>query len=224
MNNATLKLPGWGVRIGAIAVAIAILSFIPGNGKSPAPSAVPNEQPVAEKTRISFTDGKTAQSRLAQAQNPKIRSILNVEKPLHYGEFIWNDAGVPAGKIWIRVDLSTQILSVFRGGHEIGTAVIMYGADEKPTPTGTFSVLWKKEDHQSSLYDAPMPYTLRLTNDGISIHGADVRFRAATHGCVSIPDAFAKLLFSQTKVGDEVTVLPEKRISPELHSKAPSLL
>jgi hypothetical protein len=59
---------------------------------------------------------------------------------------------------------------VFRSGHEIATAVILYGADEKPTPTGEFKILQRLKDHRSSLCDAPMPYTLRLTGDGISIH------------------------------------------------------
>ena len=54
--------------------------------------------------------------------------------------------------------------------HEIGTAVILYGADSVPTPTGKFPVIAKLKDHRSATYDAPMPYTLRLTADGVSIH------------------------------------------------------
>ena len=45
---------------------------------------------------------------------------------------------MPAGRLWIRVDREAQLISVFRGQHEIGTAVIIYGATEKPTPSGTF--------------------------------------------------------------------------------------
>ena len=53
---------------------------------------------------------------------------------------------------------------MFRSGHEIGTAVILYGADGLPTPTGKFPILAKLKDHRSITYDnAPMPYTLRLT-------------------------------------------------------------
>ena len=56
----------------------------------------------------------------------------------NYGDFVWNDRNVPKGTVWVRVDLKSQIISVFRGGHEIGTAVILYGADEKETPDGVF--------------------------------------------------------------------------------------
>lgn len=134
-------------------------------------------------------------------------SLLRVDRRMRYGEFLWNDKGVPQGPISIRVDLRTQLLSVFRGGHEIGTAVALYGADSKETPLGAFPILWKGKDHRSSLYDAPMPFTLRLTGDGVAIHGSNVRWGAATHGCVGVPTEFASRLFQQAKVGDVVTIV-----------------
>jgi lipoprotein-anchoring transpeptidase ErfK/SrfK len=134
-------------------------------------------------------------------------SVLNISAPMQYGQFVWDDSGVPVGPVSIRVDLKAQTISVFRSGHEIGTAVILYGADEKPTPTGDFHILQKLEDHRSSLYGAAMPYTLRLTGDGIAIHGSDVRRGAATHGCIGVPTAFAKALFHEAKSGDRVIVV-----------------
>ena len=89
---------------------------------------------------------------------------------MNYGDYRWDDSGVPAGPAWVRVDLDTQLISVFRAGHEIGTAVIVYGGDNKETPTGKLHILARARDHRSSLYDAAMPYTLRLTGDGVSIH------------------------------------------------------
>jgi lipoprotein-anchoring transpeptidase ErfK/SrfK len=123
-----------------------------------------------------------------------------------YGDYRWEDKGVPAGPAWVRVDLKSQIISVFRSGHEIGTAVILYGADGVPTPTGRFPVLAKLKDHRSAAYDAPMPYTLRLTADGVSIHGSNVRWGFATHGCVGVPTAFAAKLFETVSTGDEVFI------------------
>ena len=70
----------------------------------------------------------------------------------------------------------------------------LYGTDGKPTPTGSFSILEKDADHYSHSYDAPMPYMLRLTNDGVAIHGSNVREGYATHGCIGIPPNFARLL------------------------------
>jgi lipoprotein-anchoring transpeptidase ErfK/SrfK len=136
----------------------------------------------------------------------KVRSLLAVDRPMRYGSFLWNDAGIPAGAMWVRVDLKRQLLSVFRGGDEIGTAVILYGADGLPTPRGRFAILARLKDHRSSSYDAPMPYTLRLTGDGVSIHGSNVRRGAATHGCIGIPTEFASRLFAVVRVGDPVTI------------------
>jgi len=135
------------------------------------------------------------------------QSFLQIRKPMHHGEFLWNEEGVPPGQVSIRVDLRTQILSVFRSGHEIGTAVILYGAESKETPVGRFPILWKAKDHRSSLYDAPMPFTLRLSGDGVAIHGSNVRLGTATHGCVGVPTKFARELYDEVSVGDVVNIL-----------------
>jgi lipoprotein-anchoring transpeptidase ErfK/SrfK len=136
-----------------------------------------------------------------------VRTILKVPGRMHYGDYRWDEAGVPDGPVWVRVDLKSQIISIFRGSDEIGTAVILYGADGLPTPTGTFPVLAKLKDHRSQTYDAPMPYTLRLTADGVSIHASNVRWGYATHGCIGVPEAFAAKLFDAVKVDDDVLIV-----------------
>ena len=136
-----------------------------------------------------------------------VRRILPIEGPLRYGEWHWDETGAPAGPIVITVDLAARVLSVFRDGYEIGATAVIYGAEEKPTPLGVFPVTQKDADHRSTIYDgAPMPYMLRMTNDGISIHGSDVTARLMTHGCVGVPTAFAKKLFGQVRLGDKVIV------------------
>lgn len=144
-----------------------------------------------------------------------IKSLLAVDRKLEYGGYHWDDEGVGDGQTWIRVDLKSQILSVFRAGHEIGTAVILYGAQSKQTPPGTYPILAKARKHRSSLYDADMPFTLRLTDDGISIHASNVRWGAATHGCIGVPYPFAEKLFDAVSRTDEVVVLgrPSARVA-----------
>ena len=139
-----------------------------------------------------------------------IKSLITIDAPLKHGEFRWREDGVPAGETWIRVDLKSQILSVFRAGHEIGTAVILYGAQSKQTPPGTYPIMAKARHHRSSLYDAEMPFTLRLTGDGVAIHASNVRWGAATHGCIGVPPMFAEKLFDAVKVKDDVVVLHKR--------------
>jgi lipoprotein-anchoring transpeptidase ErfK/SrfK len=163
---------------------------VPSEYRAP-PRAVPAPAPTPNPTPATYT----------------IRRILPIEGPLKYGEWHWDENGAPAGPIVITVDLAARVLSVFRDGYEIGATAVIYGAEEKPTPLGVFPVTQKDADHRSTIYDgAPMPYMLRMTNDGISIHGSDVTARLMTHGCVGVPTAFAKKLFGQVRLGDKVIV------------------
>jgi len=142
-----------------------------------------------------------------------VRQILDLKKPLRHGDYVWNESAAPQGPVVITVDLAAQVVSIFRDGYEIGTAAIIYGADNMPTPLGVFPILQKDADHVSNLYDAPMPYMLRLTNDGIAIHASDVQYGNATHGCIGVPTGFARKLFNATRIGDRVIVTNGKTMT-----------
>lgn len=198
-----LLLASSGFSLGAAAAA----AFF---GHAPAPRhAAPAAQHAAPPAgRIAIAPAELRRAFAAGLVDRPIFTLLDVRGPMHFGDFRWDDRGVAPGPAWIRVDLHAQLISVFRSGHEIGTAVILYGADGLPTPTGKFPILAKLKDHRSVTYDgAPMPYTLRLTRDGVSIHGSNVRWGFATHGCIGVPTAFAAKLFDAVKTGDEVLIV-----------------
>jgi hypothetical protein len=179
------------------------------SARSGAAKSTKTEPPAAvRKDRVLLDEGQIRQALASGTVDRPIKSLLKVSGALEFGDYQWDDNAIPPGPIWVRVDLGKQILSVFRDGHEIGTAVIVYGGDNKRTPPGKLRILAKARDHVSSLYDAPMPFTLRLTGDGVSIHGSTVASGKATHGCVGVPLAFAERLFDATKVGDEVVIIP----------------
>jgi L,D-transpeptidase catalytic domain len=141
-----------------------------------------------------------------------IKRALTINEPIVHGFSVWDDAGVPDGPVIITIDLVAQTMSVFRAGYEIGVSVILYGADEKPTPLGVFPITQKKKHHISNLYGAPMPYMQRLTNDGVSIHASDVLEGFVTHGCIGVPKVFAKRLFEETKIGDRVIITSGEKL------------
>jgi len=141
------------------------------------------------------------------ADNPfVIKRVLPIRGPIRYGEWHWDDTGVPNGPLVITVDLQARVISVFRDGYEIGAAAALLGTPEHPTPVVTFPILTKERHNVCEKYNnAPMPWTLRMTWDGVAIHdGSTVEHGYASHGCVGVPDEFASRLFDIAKVGDVV--------------------
>ena len=142
-----------------------------------------------------------------------IKRILPITGPIRYGDWHWDEAGVPAGPLVITVDLDARVLSVFRGGYEIAATAVLLGTAEKPTPTGLFPITEKDADHKSNIYDgAPMPFMMRLTNDGVTIHGTKVQNGYASHGCVGVPTPFAKKLFGIAALGTPVYITRGKMV------------
>lgn len=128
-----------------------------------------------------------------------------------HGSWSWDDTGVPAGRVTVRVDLDRQLVSVFQGPHEIGAAVVVYGTEGKETPRGKLPILGKTRDYHSITYDAPMPFSLWLREDGVALHGSSVRMGRATNGCIGVPVEFAGKLFEVADTGDIIEVIGEPR-------------
>jgi lipoprotein-anchoring transpeptidase ErfK/SrfK len=140
-----------------------------------------------------------------------IKRTLTINEPIKYGQWFWNDKDVAAGPIVITVDLDARVLSIFRDGVEIGTTAVLLGTQEKPTPLGVFPITQKDEHHVSNLYDAKMPYMMRLTDDGVSIHATHVQNGYASHGCIGVPLDFAQKIFAITHLGDKVYITRGKQ-------------
>ena len=137
-----------------------------------------------------------------------IKRVLPIDGPIRYGEWHWDDEGVPDGPLIMTVDLQARVISVFRDGYEIGAAAALLGTPQHPTPTGVFPILTKERHNVSEKYNnAPMPWTLRLTWDGIAVHGGStVELGYASHGCIGVPDEFASRLFEIAELGDVVII------------------
>lgn len=193
-------------------VAILTLGAVAAVGAAVAVAPVRDERPSAAPQRVArpIATPRAALPPAAPAEAPLVvRRILDTGGPIRYGDWFWDEAGAPRqGRVIVTVDLVASTLSIFREGYEIGTTAIIRGFEGKDTPLGRFPVLLKDADHRSRTYgDAPMPYTLRLTADGVSIHGSDrIRYDSATHGCIGVPIAFARKLFGAVAVGDVVIV------------------
>jgi len=205
--RSALALAGVCAAVGLVALA-AVRRAEPEAAVAAPPAAPPPavSRIVEDGSRIRYEGAEHPTLTLPGGDHKIVSSVLKISRPMQFGDFVWDDKGVPEGPTWVRVDVARQLISVFRGEHEIGSAVILYGAESKPTPGGAFTVLQKAKDYHSRTYDAPMPFMLRLTDDGVAIHASNVREGFATHGCIGIPREFARRLFAEARVGDAVFI------------------
>lgn len=138
------------------------------------------------------------------------RPIDTAPETLKPGQFVWNPAAAPEGPIVVIVSLDEQMAHVYRNGIGIGWANVSSGKPGHETPTGVFVTLQKDKDHHSSTYNnAPMPYTQRLTWDGVALHAGGLPGYPSSHGCVHLPSAFAAALFDVSPKGMTVVVSSE---------------
>lgn len=133
------------------------------------------------------------------------------------GEFVWNPGVAPIGPIVVVVSLGEQRAYVYRNGVEIGYSTISSGKGGHDTPTGVFVILQKDKNHHSSKYNnAPMPYTQRLTWDGVALHAGGLPGYPSSHGCVHLPSKFSEELFEVSPMGMTVVVVDERSAPAEV--------
>ena len=196
---------------GGTVVAALVLAGVAMGGRATAEAETPDVVAAASEPTVVPVEvhGALAAKAVADAKRLyTVRRILPIDGPIKYGEWHWDDEGVPDGPLLVTVDLEARVISIFRGGYEIGAAAVMLGTDEHPTPTGVFPILWKQRHNVSEKYgNAPMPWSMFLTTDGVAIHGGNtVENGYASHGCIGVPDDIAKRLFAIAKKGDKIVI------------------
>jgi lipoprotein-anchoring transpeptidase ErfK/SrfK len=127
---------------------------------------------------------------------------------LRPGRSIWRPEAATEGPVEVVVSLPQQLAYVYRGDTLIGMSTVSTGMEGHETPTGSFSILQKRERHFSNRYNnAPMPFMQRLTWDGIALHAGAIPGTPASHGCVRFPMAFARHLYGVTQLGARVHIV-----------------
>src|SRR5215472_12298536 len=100
------------------------------------------------------------------------------------------------------VSIKSQKVTIYDADGWVLRAPVSTGTTGRETPAGVFSVVQKDKDHHSSLYDdAWMPNMLRITWNGLALHGGPLPGYAASHGCVRMPFGFAEKLFDKVRIG-----------------------
>ena len=146
----------------------------------------------------------------------------------------WEGDGV-TGEPSITINLGEQRAHFFKGGKEVGQAVISSGKSGHETPTGSFAVIQRDKNHASNLYGefvnagggvvqrnvdvtrqkppagarfqgAKMPFFLRFSG-GAGMHAGRLPGYAASHGCVRLPRFMAEHFFDNAPLGTPVRVV-----------------
>jgi lipoprotein-anchoring transpeptidase ErfK/SrfK len=163
-----------------------------------------------------------------QVQRP-LSAILPMPAPTGY----WEGEGVH-GSPKIVVHLSEQKAYFYKGKHLVGETTISTGKPGFSTPPGHYSVLEKDKNHVSSEFGdyiddegnvvksnidvrkdtqprgshfdgARMPYFMRFRG-GYGMHAGYVPPFRASHGCIRLPDRWAKPFFDNAEEGTPVIV------------------
>src|SRR5665213_1506349 len=131
-------------------------------------------------------------------------------------------ASRPAGEpIMAIVSIKTQQVTLYDADGWILRAPVSTGVTGRETPAGVFAVLEKEKDHHSTMYDdAWMPNMLRVTWNGIALHGGPLPGYAASHGCVRMPYRFAEKLFDKIRIGMRVIIAPNDAAPVEISHPA----
>ncbi len=137
----------------------------------------------------------------------------------------------------VLVSLSKQRAYLMLGDEIAINTPISSGKSGRPTPQGNFRISEKDADHRSNIYGAfcdsqrrivrdgvssqidsapsgtrfigaPMRWFMRITDKGVGMHTGILPGYPASHGCIRLPDAIAKMIFDKVKIGTPVEVAP----------------
>ena len=116
------------------------------------------------------------------------------------------------------VSIDKQHLTLYSGDKPVAHTKVSTGTASHPTPTGVFSIIQRNRWHRSNLYgNAPMWFMQRITWSGVAMHQGHVTGQPASHGCIRLPEAFARQLWGITKMGSRV-IVTRPEIAPSAFS------
>ena len=125
----------------------------------------------------------------------------------------------PLGAVYAIVSLADQHVTIYDSTGRIAQSRISTGMPGHPTPIGLFSIIGKERWHRSNIYSgAPMPFMQRITWSGVAMHLGVVPGYPASHGCIRLPDGFARKFWGMTQIGSRVVVARRDTTAVEISS------
>jgi len=161
----------------------------------------------ANAVPLIMQSGPAPQPEVARSAKPKSAVLASRDKAATKAKESEDVAARAKGVLTVVVSISKQQLTLYSDGHPIAHSRVSTGVPGHATPTGVFSVIQKDRWHRSNIYDnAPMFYMQRITWSGVAMHQGVVPNGPASHGCIRLPEAFARQMWGITKLGVRVIV------------------
>ena len=164
---------------------------------SPSPTNTPTSTPTLTPTDT-FTPIPT------DTQQP-------TDEPDHEAPVVYLPSGVKKGDIWIDVDLTNQLLHVYKGKNLMDTFIVSTGTWRTPTVTGQYRIYVKytAADMAGPGYYLPsVPYVMYFYK-GYGLHGTywhNNFGQPMSHGCVNMRTSEASWLYQWAPMGTTVRV------------------
>ena len=116
---------------------------------------------------------------------------------------------------FIVVDISSQTITVYDNVNEILASKVVTGKNSTPTDLGYYHIYTKEKNRTliGADYKTFVKYWMGF-NGGEGFHdatwrskfGGDIYMKKGSHGCVNLPENFAKELYNEVSVGDKVLI------------------
>ncbi|MFO1482099.1 MAG: L,D-transpeptidase family protein [Verrucomicrobiaceae bacterium] len=169
--------------------------------------------------------------RAARHVHGRVTSLFN--GGMNDGSFWYADE--MRGKPSVVIDLSDQMVYLFKGGELAGGSPISSGSEGYGTQAGNYAIMEKDIDHLSSIYGdyidrygnilatnidnrvdpcppggifdgAKMYYFMRVYG-GVGMHQGYLPGYPASHGCIRLPGHMAEKFYHVVKVGTPVKIV-----------------
>ena len=161
----------------------------------------------ANAVPLNMQPGSAPPPDAARSAKPKATVLASRDKASTKPKESEDLAARAKGVLTVVVSISKQQLTLYSDGRPIAHSRVSTGVPGHATPTGVFSVIQKDRWHHSNIYsNAPMYFMQRITWSGVAMHQGVVPNGPASHGCIRLPEAFARQMWGITKLGARVIV------------------
>jgi lipoprotein-anchoring transpeptidase ErfK/SrfK len=170
--------------------AAAVLAAEKATSETPAAQTAAQADKAPEAAKDKAPEAATApESKSDSADAKPSEKVAEAAKP----------APPPAPTLTAKIDLARQTMVVSEDGDVKYSWPISSGAEEFPSPRGTFHPQWLAKMWYSKKYDnAPMPNAVFITG-GVAIHATQhvsSLGRPASHGCIRLAPGNAKTFYN----------------------------